>query len=320
MGGLRLGAVSIAFDEGGIKFSNELVAAYWRTIAQYNDGLTQNVAPRLEAMKKLVQDLTGEDLKHIVFRKDGQQITRDQLVKYLDQQIATVRQLIKKVNGTLGDPPPGPARPVPIKGSGMIGDTKTFEVAINGSNVTPGNVTLLGLPSDFSLAPPPVGFQFIGDIFDLSANSTLGIDGGSIEISIDYGNPDLLGLPPSEAEQFELVRFADGVYQPFSSTTNDTSTFVLYGVYDPPSLGSGLDLFGEFAVIAPIPEPRSIMLLSGLYCSRSDSPWQRARERHATMRGSLSTSALEGVADSSRCQPPGMPPDPSAISSAAPPR
>src|SRR5439155_26597876 len=77
-GSLQFGAVKIAFDEGGIKFSNELVAAYWRAIAQYNDGLTHNVVPRLAAIRKLVQDLTDEDLKHLVYRKDGEGITKDQ--------------------------------------------------------------------------------------------------------------------------------------------------------------------------------------------------------------------------------------------------
>jgi hypothetical protein len=263
-GNFKLGAVKIAYEGAvGIKFANELNAAYWRTIDQYNDGLTHTVIPRLEAMRKLVQDLSAEDLKHLVFSMGGTQITKDKLIKHLDQQIAAARVLIKKVNDSIGDPPPGPAKPVPIKGSGMISDTKTFAVAINIGSVTPGNVTFLGLPSDFSLAPPPTGFQFIGDIFDLSANNTLGIDGGSIEVSIDYGNPDLLGLPTSEANEYELVRFADGVYQPFSSTINDTSNFVLDGFYNPPSPNSGLDPFGEFAVIAPISEPRSIMLLGG---------------------------------------------------------
>src|SRR5207244_5504158 len=108
---------------------------------------------------------------HLVFRKDGEGITKDQLVKYLNQQIATAEQLIKNVNDAIGDPPPGPAKPVPIKGSGMIGDSKTFKIALDGASVTPGDVTFLGLPSDFSLAPPPPGCQCLGAIFDLSAHS-----------------------------------------------------------------------------------------------------------------------------------------------------
>ena len=116
--------------------------------------------------------------------------------------------------------------------------------------------------NDFSLGQPPAGTEFIGDIFDLSKNSKLEITGGSVDVSFEYGNPDLLGLPTADAARFELVRFANGRYQPFLSTFNDTSDFVLSGVYDPPSPGSGLDPFGEFAIVMSIPEPGALMLLA----------------------------------------------------------
>ena len=138
-----MGSVRIAYAAGGVQFASQLTADYWRAIAQYDDGLTHNVIPRLEAMKKLVKDLPANSTNYLYFSMGGMQITQAQLVDYLDEQIKTARKLIKTVNEALGDPPPGPAKPVPVKGVGMIGDAKTFQIALDGSVVKPGNVISL---------------------------------------------------------------------------------------------------------------------------------------------------------------------------------
>jgi len=260
-GSFNLGAVRISYEAAVLPFVGELTANYWRAASQYSDGLTNNVVPQLEAMKALVQGLTAQQLKSLFITMGGNQLTKDQLVDYLDKQIDTAKQLIDKVNNKLGDPPPGPAKPKPIKGNGAIGNAKTFQAALVGAKVTPGKVTFLGVSNAFSIADAPKGYEFAGDIFVLSADSQLQLTGGQVDVSIDYGNPDLMGLPTSDAKDFQIVRFADGVYEPFLTTSNDTSNFVVSGVYDIPSSGSGLDPFGEFAVIVAVPEPGDWLLL-----------------------------------------------------------
>ncbi len=261
-GSFTLGGVKIAYEAAVIPFVQQLTSDYWRAVSQYGDGLTNNVVPRLEAMKKLVQGLTDQQLRSLFISMGGNQLTKAQLVDYLDMQIKTAKQLINKVNNKLGDPPPGPAKPLPVRGTGAIGNAKTFQVALVGTQVTPGKVTFLGLSNDFAIAAPPTGYEFVGDIFVLAKSNKLQLTGGQVDVSIDYGDPALIGLPTSDAKDFQLVRFADGVYEPFLSTSNDTSNFVLSGVYDIPSSGSGLDPFGEFAVIVAVPEPGSWMLLA----------------------------------------------------------
>lgn len=248
-GSFELGEFKIAHDLKGVPFRQNMEATYDKIKYQYGAGATNDV---LVGVFHMVELVAGTDPNNFAFSQGGVEKSRDDFVKYTEQQLKKATELLKKVDDVLGAPPPGPAKPVPVNGTGQIDVGKTFQIALNGGTVQPGNVTFLDLPCGLSLTQAPTGSQFIGSMFDLSADSSLKIDGGSIDVSFTYGDPVLLGLPTSEAAEFQLVRFADGQYQSFLSSYNDTSNFLFKASYNPPIPGSGLDAFGEFAIVAPI--------------------------------------------------------------------
>jgi hypothetical protein len=244
------GQIKIGFGTAAYKFVNRLTGAYLDAYSQ-TIGVSDSLVPALKKMKMVVQGLTPVELAEIAFYKGGDRITEDDFIKYLDEQIKTATDLLQKVNESIGDPPPGGVKPVPVNGTGQIGNDKTFQIVLNGGTVTPGNVTFIDMPCSFVFTPAPMGYAYAGSMFDLSADSALQVDGSEVDVSFTYGDPALLGLPSSEAGEFQLVRFADGEYQPFLSSYNDTSKFAIQAVYDAPPAGSGLDPFGQFAILAP---------------------------------------------------------------------
>jgi hypothetical protein len=260
-----LGPIKVGYTVGGIAFRDEINSKYVAALNELNGGYTDKVVPALNALKKVVSDLPNNYGQFLFFSKGGNQISKDDFLKELDGAIKKADDLIKKINNSIGDPAPGPAKKVPVPGTGKIDTGQTFQLTLNGPGLTPGNLNLVALPHNLALAPPPAGFQFYGPIFALSAADALALQPGSIGVAIEYGNPLLQGIPSSLASQFQLVHFANGSYTPFASVSNDTNAFVLSGVYVPPSPSSGQDQFGEFAVVqnvAPTPAPSALSAFS----------------------------------------------------------
>jgi hypothetical protein len=265
-GHFMLGPIKVAYAAGGIGFRGEILKKYNQALIQLTEGYTDDLVPALKALKKVVEDLPKNYGDFLYFSKDGNQVKKEDVLKELDKAIKAGGDLIKKINDSIGDPKPGPAKEVPVPGAGKIDTGETFRLTLNGRGVKPGNLALLALAHNLAPAAPPAGFQFVGPVFDLSTDDTLAVMNGSIQVAIEYGDPALYGLPSSDASQFQLVHFAHGGYTPFDSTFNDQSAFVLSGTYTPPSASSGLDQFGEFAIVREIPltgspEPTSLALL-----------------------------------------------------------
>jgi hypothetical protein len=265
-GHFMLGPIKVGYTAGGIAFRDEILRKYNQALIQLSEGYTNNLVPALEALKKVVADLPKNYGDFLYFSKNGEQVKKEDVLKELDNAIKAGGDLIKKLNDSIGDPKPGPAKQVPVPGAGKIDTGETFRLTLNGPGVKPGNLTLLALAHGLAPAAPPAGSQFVGPVFDLSTDDTLAVMSGSIQVAIEYGDPALYGLPSSQASQFQLVHFANGSFTPFDSTFNDQSAFVLSGTYTPPSASSGLDQFGEFAIVQEIPltgvpEPASLALL-----------------------------------------------------------
>ncbi|MBV9157764.1 MAG: hypothetical protein JO097_15980 [Acidobacteriaceae bacterium] len=260
-GHFMLGSIKVGYDLGGIKFRDAINSQYWRASNELYGGYTDNVVPQLRGLRTIVNNLTDQDLKSLYFTQNGNQIQKADVLKQLDKAIQSGSDLINKINGSIGDPTPGPAPKVPVNGSGMIDTGKTFQLAVNSNVIVPGNLNFLDLPSDLSIADPPAGFSFFGQVFVLSADDSLAISGGSVSVFLEYGDPALQGLPTSLAQQLQLVHFANGLYVPLTSEFNDLGAFVFQGSYAPPSIGLSADQFGEFALVYPIPEPSSLTMI-----------------------------------------------------------
>jgi hypothetical protein len=54
-------------------------------------------------------------------------------------------------------------------GNGKIDTGKSFQLALNGAAIVPGELTLLELPPELAIADAPVETQFFGSVFFLSA-------------------------------------------------------------------------------------------------------------------------------------------------------
>src|SRR5262249_13080122 len=90
---------------------------------------------------------------------------------------------------------------------------------------------------------------------------------------LEYGTSDLLENKISDPSELRIARMANGATEVLSDFSIDLSQSMITAFYSPQSASLGLDQFGEFALVEPVPEPSSIAVfgaatLSLLGCAR----------------------------------------------------
>jgi hypothetical protein len=145
---------------------------------------------------------------------------------------------------------------VPVATAGPVDFGPSLQVALGGLG-SPGRLLAFATDEIAALSAPPPGYEFVGHIVDLLAQSDLLVS-GPVGIDIEYG--DAIGNPARvDPTLLQIVRFANGQDSFVPTTVNGSDR--LLGTYIPDSSASGLDQFGEFAIVQPIPGPGTILLL-----------------------------------------------------------
>jgi hypothetical protein len=257
-GDFRVGAFKVAYQGSGGQVLSDLMKPFVEAQGQLGAGFTDKVVDNVKAMKKVIDDLKDADLKNLYITKGGVEMKKADLSKALDDAVKDAEKLMKKVGESIGDPPPAAAPKMNVPGMGAIDVGKTFRLALAGPGLTSDSLTFAMLPGELAASTPPVGKALFGYVLDLAADGGLRLQPGStVTVGIEYGT----GLPGWLASQLTLQHLADGRYVPFDQILNDPGAGVISGRYLVPSASSGLDQFGEFALVTPAPEPSAVLLL-----------------------------------------------------------
>src|SRR5262249_24508685 len=83
---------------------------------------------------------------------------------------------------------------------------------------------------------------------------------GRVAVGIEYGEHQLFGNPAVDPSSLRIARLANGRMELLDDYINDTDNHIITGFYTPESQSSGLDQFGEFAVVQAVPEPSALTL------------------------------------------------------------
>ena len=226
-------------------------------------GDTAQIVPALQKLRALVNDPDKFDALGLFLGDDFNTLAPQKVVlAEIDRAIARIPDAIMRIGAGTGNVAPGPRQPVPVQGQGAIDTGRTLRLALSSAPVVAGNLDVFMPTADLALSKPPPGYQFVGEIFDLLAVDALDVT-GTIALGIEYGATQLVGNPVLDASLLRIARLANGQAEILSDFVNDTARFVITGFYNPESPSSGLDQFGEFAVVQRAPEP-STMLLVGM--------------------------------------------------------
>jgi hypothetical protein len=168
-------------------------------------------------------------------------------------------------------------QPMPVKNAGVLPLGQSTQIALS-AVVTPGSLLFLSTDDDGAPALAPQGYAFVSPVSILQSGDGLEVS-GPINIDIEYGSASLLGIPSDVLRDLRIVRIANG--QDFLLPTSFATPDFLTGHYTPDSLGIAADQFGEFGVVAPVPEPSTTTVIlfgfglaGGLNWLRKRTPWR----------------------------------------------
>jgi len=192
----------------------------------------------------------------------GRRATRRDVVAVIQDARRNALQAIQDLrlgSGNVADPG---RPPTPVNQQGAIDLGRTLRLALANAPVTPGGLDVFMPAYADALSPPPPGYQFVGEVFDLLATDGLEV-AGPVTIGIEYGDVQLIGRPARDPAALRLARLTNGRQELLSDFVNDPQHHVLTAVYVPDSPGTGLEQFGEFVLVQVTPEPATLLLVLG---------------------------------------------------------
>ena len=215
----------------------------------------------------VVTKLKPADFNKLNLKKNNQNFSVDDLRSGFvdaDRGFSDLRGQIQN-KGANPDPGNRPAIPVP-NGTGLNiipnQPNQSLRLSILG-NAVAGTLSVFGPTPENAMSIPPPGYEYVGEIYDLSADQALLIS-GEIRIGIEYGEQQLIGNPVVDPSRLHLVCIANGdisfLDYPENREVNDLGNFVLFSSYFTNSADAGLDQFGEFAIVQAVPEPGTFAL------------------------------------------------------------
>jgi len=220
------------------------------------------------ALADYVNGLTQEQFDSLQLKDPiGNPKTKQQILDAIDAAIMNIPAVKNELNLLSGGIDPNPASKVHVPaGTGVqpdVGSSLSLSIA---SVLVPGELDGFRIPDPQSLSRPPAGYAFVGSIYDFLADGALAVS-GPIEISIEYGAVQLIGNPVQDPALLQLARLANGNFEILPASSHDLVNHVFTASYLPEPIGSGLDAFGEFALVQPAPEslpalgPRALVAL-----------------------------------------------------------
>jgi hypothetical protein len=223
----------------------------------------------LTELKNWVDDPNRFDKFYLHHDKDLQRrATRKEVTDKIQQAIDQVQKFVQDIGAGSNDAMPPPRQKIPVQGQGAVNAGRTLRLALDSNPVMPGELDVFMPDYDFALSQPPLGYQFVGELFDILPDPMLGIT-GTVSLGIEYGQTQLFGNPVVDPSLLRIARLANGRMELLDNYANDTNNFVITGFYTPESKFSGSDQFGEFAVVQPaaVPEPGILTLVGiGVLC------------------------------------------------------
>lgn len=248
--GLTIGIL----DQGYLKVKNRI-----------DRGAVTEAAKALDEFEALIKDkLTDEVLKEAKLTKDdvnGTPLKQSQLLQ-MTQRVREELEAVKQDAIKQGLDPNARAVKTPVNQKGMIDLGKSLQLALGGL-LQPGALEVLAPTSLGAISIPPLGFIYVGPIFDIVPADALIAD-GEIRLGIEYGPFQLVNPPVLDPASLQLVRIANGQYDFLGGLFNDLGSYTMFGSYFASSsdIAANLNQFGEFAIVQAVPEPATILLLA----------------------------------------------------------
>ena len=214
------------------------------------DGLDP-ITRALKRLRDYVTSLSDAELKALgAWDPDtGNPATRQQLLDKIQQAIDAVpgaRDALGSLTG--GNLPPSATLAYVHPGIPSHPDLgKSFALAIDRVELGTALDVCWFVDSE-TLSNPPFGYQAVGHVIDVLATDSL-VAFGNVTVSIAIGS-SVIGNPVADPALLQIAHMANGHFDLVPSLVDLVGGWVT-ATYPLPPPGSGLEPFGEFAIVQP---------------------------------------------------------------------
>ena len=233
------------------------VRLYQRYAAARNALLAADTAQAVAALRAL-RTYVNDNFDQLFLWTDAAHstvATKQQVLARIDQAITDTQNAIQQIQIGSGNVQPPPRQPRQIQQGGAIDMGRTLKLALLQAPVVGGGLDVFLTPYEFTLAAPPAGYRFAGELFGLTSTDTLDVSGNTITVGLEYGSTDLAGEPIVDPFELRVARLSNGRSEILADSTPDTAGSVVTASYQPSPGSFGADQFGEFVLVRPSAPP-----------------------------------------------------------------